>query len=204
MAAFLKLTEGEWKDHLERLTCYALERFWKQGWARNQGDSVHWCAPGGCGPEDIACEAVLLVLSGKRKYDPATEPDFPLFLRNVVDSLISHLRKKVMFEKTGHFPLVRDRETGEWVEVELAGPEEPPPEMDQTPALLDVIKKIVFAGPVQDPLMHGLICCLEQGMDRPAEMARFLKVSVPDVNKAQQRLRYRLQKALGLRKERRR
>ena len=70
-----------------------------------------WWLPGRILPEghdcdDLAYEALNLVLRGRRRWDPEAQPDFLAYLKSVVDSLLSHLldseeRKRVVHLSPG-------------------------------------------------------------------------------------------------------
>src|SRR5262249_17935264 len=81
-----ELLKADWEDIGIRLTAYAV---WKAANLRCRTGQPDLLA-GGKTPEDVAAEAMLKVIEGKRIWDAQRGPLLP-FLRRVVDSLLNQL-----------------------------------------------------------------------------------------------------------------
>ncbi len=197
-------TDDQWAELLDRLTHHALGKYRKCGWNRHGRGKLEWAGPDGASPEDVAQEAVNLVLGGQRKYDSATQPDFAKYMRSVVDSLISHTAEKAVGRRTGRIPLRTDGETGEMVEVEFPGAEPDPVEVCIADEVMELARDVVLRDAADDPLVQRLFECFEAGITKPAEVAECLEVDVREVNNAQKRFRRKLDQAFSGGKERQR
>jgi DNA-directed RNA polymerase specialized sigma24 family protein len=80
------LKKQDWPTIIKQLTGYALSRVRSMHWATGQ-DLV----PGGRDAADLAMEAITLVYTGKRRWDPDKNPDLLFYLKGVVKSLTGHL-----------------------------------------------------------------------------------------------------------------
>ena len=204
MSNIQDLTEDQWQELLERLTHYALSKFRKCGWCRSRGNTAEWAAPGGDSPADLAFEAINRVLTGQREYDPASNPDFHDFMKSVVDSLVSHLVEKAVGHQTDRMPVRTDRESGEFMEVEMTGPARDPCDICIGGETVDLVRGIVHADASKDPLVPQLLECLEADIVKPAEVAEYLDVHVKEIYKAQKRLRRKIDQRFASGKERQR
>jgi DNA-directed RNA polymerase specialized sigma24 family protein len=198
------LTDDQWAELLERLTHRALKKYRRQGWRRGDNRRNEWGAPDGTSPEDVALEAISLVIDGQRKYDPLKQPDFTEFMRSVVDSLVYHMGNKARRRKTARTPIRRDAETGEMVEVEFQGNEPDPLDECLATDVMEQVREMVMAEAADDPLVLRLFECLEAGITKRAEVAEYLEVDVGEVDKAQKRFRRKLDRRFSAEKERQR
>ena len=198
------LTDDQWAELLERLTHRALRKYRKQGWSRGDHRRNEWAAPDGTSPEDVALEAISLVMSGQREYNASTQPDFTKFMRSVVDSLVYHMGKKARRRKTTRIPLRPDVESGEMVEVEFQGSEPDPLDVCLAADLMEQTREMVMAEADDDPLVLRLFECFEAGITKRAEIAEYLEVDVGEVDKAQKRFRRKLDRRFSAEKERQR
>ena len=198
------LKEDDWSELLERLTHYALGKYQKYGWRRGNPRKTEWAGPDGTGPEDIALEALTLVIEGKRQYDPNRHGEFIHFLRSVVDSLVSHLSEKANQRKTGRMPVAQSSDTGDMVEVDLPGKEPDPADVCISRNTIDVVKNVVGATAREDPLAIKILECIEVDITKPAEMTEVLGVDLKEINNAQKRLRRKIDKAFMVEAEKER
>lgn len=83
---FDKLSSQNWEDILPKLTHYAAFLAKSLNWLRGSAD-----LPKGLQPQDLVHEAITLVYTGKRHWDPDKVPDISVFLKGVIRSLVSHL-----------------------------------------------------------------------------------------------------------------
>lgn len=204
MTGIPNLTDEQWADLLERLTHHALWKYRRYGWNLGDRNRREWAGPDGTSPEDVALEAVSLVMSGQRKYNGTTQPDFTKYMRSVVDSLVSHLAEKATGRKTGRMPLRTDGDTGDMVEVEFQGADPDPADACIARDVMALTREMVLAEAKEDPLVLQLFECLEAGITKRAEVAEYLEIDVGEVDKAQKRFRRKLDRRFAGEKERQR
>lgn len=81
-----RLSDGEWRALTLQLGRYALQRsrrfYWRTG---NAGE-----LPYGEMTESIVSKALLLWMSGRRRWNRSEYPDLESFLKGAIDSLFSH------------------------------------------------------------------------------------------------------------------
>lgn len=204
MTGLPNLTDEQWAELLERLTHHALRKYRKCGWNRGDRHKREWAGPDGTAPEDIALEAVSLVINGQRKYDANAQPDFLNYVRSVVDSLVSHLAEKAAGRKTGRMPLRPEGDTGDMVEVEFQGADPDPGDVCVARDVMELTREVVLGEAQDDPLVMQLFECFEAGITKRAEVAEYLEVDVSEVDKAQKRFRRKLDRRFAGEKERQR
>src|SRR5215475_6545333 len=100
-SAGVKYTMNHARDLLERtpddelekmileLGCYALRVRNEYRWRTRDREAL----PKGETVKSVVSLAVEKVLTGERKWNPAQQPDFMKFMRDVIDSLIYHLAR---------------------------------------------------------------------------------------------------------------
>ncbi len=196
------LTDDQWAELLERLTHRALRKYRRQGWRRGDHRRNEWAAPDGTSPEDVALEAISLVMSGQREYNASTQPDFSKFMRSVVDSLVYHMGKKAHRRKTTRIPVRSDAESGEMVEIEFQGSEPDPLDECLAYDVMEQTREIVMAEADEDPFVLRLFECLEAGITKRVEIAEYLEIDAGEVDKAQKRFRRKLDRRFSAEKER--
>jgi len=79
--------DGELEKMILELGCYALRVRNEYRWRTRDRDAL----PKGETVKSIVSLAVEKVLTGERRWNPAQQPDFMKFMRDVIDSLIYHL-----------------------------------------------------------------------------------------------------------------
>ncbi|MFM8272335.1 MAG: RNA polymerase sigma factor [Gemmata sp.] len=180
-----ELTEKQWTELLERLTWHAQRKFLRLVWQGIPAASGGR-APGGIEPPDLAAQAILDVLEGRRSWNRAAEPDFLRFLQGVVDSKVGHLAR-------GR----ENRPSRAPVLAEEIPSREPTPELSAVAGdNLAHLQHILISAVGQDPVAWQVIECLESGLTRPAEIALRLGIPVRAVYNARKRLRQKIGMAL--------
>jgi len=160
------LENANWKEIILKLTHYALHRARLYSWKSGKSDHLL----GGKTPEDIACEAIEKVLSGKRDWDPDKYPNLLTHLQWVVKSDMEHLASSMEHQATGRMP-----------EPEEEGYETIPDPSSRTPeevlisrekeALEERLKGEMYAMVKGDEDLEMLLLCFEEGMDKPEIIA---------------------------------
>ncbi len=82
------LTTEQWKEILLRLQRYAISVSRRLRWRSRNYQHL----PNGETPDSVVSMAIEKVLTGERVWNPETHPDLTKYLRDVIDSLLSHLR----------------------------------------------------------------------------------------------------------------
>jgi len=185
------VTEDQWAEYNRRLTLHAGGFFIAYGWRTNS----NWAGPGGVTPGDIAAEAILKVLDGTRRYDPAACPDLLTFLRNVVRSQVSHLAGAADTQRVRPMPQIRLNDADDPVDMEPEGDEPSPLENCIKKEIVDKLKAV--AAQEQDDLVTGIVECLDENITKPAEIAELLNVDIKTINNAQKRLWRKAERVLG-------
>jgi hypothetical protein len=157
------------------LTAHAVYKARRLSWQTGKKD-----LPGGRQPKDLAFDAINLVWTGERNWDPAKQPDPLKHLKSIVDSLVSHLVESA------------EHTQREWPKKEVEEQLFDPPD-DQTPSPLDaVIAADVFSKVWKqakaDEDLELVLCCIEEGMSKPADISDVLKMPVESVYKAKKTL----------------
>jgi hypothetical protein len=191
VATFPNWSDEEWETTIEQLTLYAsgrMSRLYWRGLPLRTGGAV----PGGLGPDDMAAEAIVDVIDGRRVWDSSAEPDFLCFLRSVVDSKVSHLVESLENRRTRRLGGVDPDATapqrpGKGVDPGTECAEREWEERFRT-SIIDAIRG--------DKLVEGVFQCLEAELTKPAEMAEVLGEDVKDINNAQKRLRRKVEAVL--------
>ena len=166
------LREVDWADIGIRLTAYAV---WK---ARNFRWRTHqeWALAAGMTPEDVARDAILKLLEGRRAWDPQRGALLP-YLEGVVDSLMSHLAG------SQDNVLLAPLAVGEHAYARRAPALDDPAPDDQLERLRAVLVRRDH-GQLIEILDAAQVCG-----PTPAAIARHLKTPVADINNRLKRLR---------------
>lgn len=180
------------QEFLEKLIHYALKKLGQKTWRGVWGGKI----PGGVQAEDLAVAAIEAVLvgdpeQGGRVWDPDREPNLMNFLRDVIDSMSSHLAERSENTK-GREPRPKDGESeGDYFDrkrdhrslVEEAAALSAEDEAANERlffALLDEVK--------DDPLLQQILECKWDGIIGRTEIAKKLKVDVNAITQAGKRL----------------
>lgn len=182
---FSELTEDQQRQLLDRLTIYAERKYRRLGWFKNG----HYRSPSGQGPDDVAAEAIVRLIEGRRNYDEQKYPDLLEYLKkSVTKSIVSHIIDSPDFEKRKPTPhIVTD--DGEIKEIEIEDKSDDPSLAYIRKDLVEKINAILQKRFAQDSIVLGILECMKAGFDKPSEFAEYLEVEIGDVNNAQKRLR---------------
>lgn len=122
--------------------------------------------PDGRQVEDFVDDAIALVYSGKRRWNPDQVPDLLFYLKGVIDSLVSHFFESPANERRDYS---RPRETEE-------DPIETVPEVTKTPTsdsdykeFVEYLHKVVEG----NPIMENIVACIEAGISKRAEIIEY-------------------------------
>jgi hypothetical protein len=181
---FSKLTQDQQRQLLDRLTIYTERKYRRLGWCKNG----QYRSPSGQGPDDVAAEAIVRLVEGRRNYDEQKCPDLLVYLRNVVDSIVSHIIESTDFEKTKSMPHVLT-EDGEIEEIEIKTGGDDPSLVNMQKDLVEKINTVLQERFAQDNIVLGILECMKAGIGKLSEIAEYLDVKTSDVNNAQKRLR---------------
>ncbi len=186
------LSEKEWEDLHKRLTLHAANtvfHLWWRGIRNSKGASV----PGGLDPADIASEAIMDFIAGKRTWNSADQPDLLKFLKGVVDSKVSHLVESAENRKTRSPKPWRDHDGQEHdfeFESKESSHETLYADKEFAAAALGQLRAAIDG----DAPVERLLDCMEAGFTTPAEIAELLGVTVKEINNSQKRLRTQVEK----------
>ena len=170
-----RLHKQDWEGIILKLTAHAVHKVERLRWQTGKKD-----LPGGRQIKDLAMEAIKMVWSGERNWNPSRQPDILRHLKSIVDSLVSHL-----VESAEHTQ--RERLQDE------VGEEVFDPPDDQMPSALDEVIAADVFGKVWkqargDEDLELVLCCIEEGMSKPADISDALKIPVDRVYKAKKKL----------------
>lgn len=179
------LTEDQWQELLERLTWHAQQKYLRLVW-QGVPAAIGGVAPGGVEPGDVAAQAIIDVIEGRRTWKRAAKPEFLDFLKGVVDSKLSHLARG----RDNRF--VRAAPPAEFFPSRDPPPEDVAAEGEE----LERLQGIILSAIEDDPLAHQVLECLEAGITKPARMAARIGVDVGEIYNAQRRLRHKVGSAL--------
>jgi len=166
-------------------------------------------APGGVQACDLAAEALVLVIEGRRAWDPVSHPDFEQYLRSIIDSRVSALVTSAENRRTRRVesavPVADGPEApDDPPEAQFPDPMSPEPgDVVATRELRDQARALMEAELGNDPSALSILECLEADITKPAEIAELAGVSVEEIYNAQRRFRRAAEKVnrnLGQRK----
>jgi hypothetical protein len=179
------LNSQDWDKIIDELTLHAIFKVKKSFWRSGTRD-----LPKGEQIEDIVYNAIDMVYSGERKWDPGRNTDILQYLKGVVDSQVSHL-----LESAEHL-------SREYLN-ELQGGKENPIELAVDPAqdpLSEVIasqmKDYLWECAKGDEEMELVLCCIDEGISNRSEISDTLEMPLNTVDNALKRIRRKLRKFL--------
>ena len=188
------LSSDEWSELAERLSLYATRKmsklFWRGVPAWRGGH-----APGGIEPQDLAAEAIVSVIDGSRKWDPAAHPDFRRFLEGVIDSKVNHLAESADNRMTRREPVTTNGQIKE-LKTTRRNCEFDPADVCCERDAADSFRRLVEKEIDGDDQLEQVFECLAADVTRPQEIAELLDCEVAVINNIQKRLRRRVDKAM--------
>ena len=193
MAIIPELTEDQWSELTERLTLYAsckvIKRYWR-GLRVKKGQSFM-----GFDAADIAANAIVRVIVGKRKWNVEAYPNFSRFLESVVDSIISALVRSPENRRVRRLEPVEDDEScGSGFEP--ASGMATPDEICELAEWGEKFKTALDKELGDDSVSKGLFECLHAGITDRSEIAEYLELTVTEIYNAQKRLNGRIASVL--------
>lgn len=190
MADIPDLSEDEWIELTERLTQYAACKLVRRTWrgVRVKAASI---VVKGSEAADIAADALVLVIEGKRAWNQEAYPDFLQFLKGVVDSKVSAMVRSP--ENRRSRQPAPSPATGEPMTPDDYAADVPTPDKFVEDAEWGEKFRAAVAKEVgEDSISLGLFECLDAGYTKRADIAATLGVSVEDIYNAQKRLKKRV------------
>jgi hypothetical protein len=189
-----RMAGEDWERITLLLVDYALFKVRRLKWRTGDQESL----PEGKTAEDLAYEAIEKVLSGARKWDPATCPELVGYLKGVVDSLVSHL---VISEEHRRVRRMPQTEEGQEVEelLTLAKPGAETAEhlvtiqIDpeaQTAGKMEAERFVgeIFEGIAGDKELEMVMDALLRGNVKPREIAAETGIDVERIYKLREKL----------------
>ena len=195
-----ELLERTPDDKLEKmileLGCYALRVRNEYRWRTRDREAL----PKGETIRSIVSLALERVLAGERRWNPAQQPDFMKFMRDVIDSLINHLARSkdnalltTLPEEGGQDEISWRAESdnarpgAEWLARNVATPEQ---------ALLDEESeeqknkaiRLLLDECVADQTLTRIVDAMLGGCDHCGEIADAIGIEVKEVYNAMKRL----------------
>lgn len=189
------VSDAEWKAIVSRLTLYADNKLKRRVW-RGISGRLGGSPAGGICPEDLAAEAVVDLLEGRRVWDANQKPELIDFLRDVVDSKISHLvnSKENRIGRQLDGSMTDAEVTAVFLDPSLLDRpvDEKVSDAEQVARLCESIRMELADDDVATQLFR---CCLD-GVSKPAEMAVILELPVKTIYDAQKRMRRGVERTL--------
>ena len=174
-----KLKESDWSDILPRLVLYAEFKVRRLYWRTKEKNTL----PDGSTAEDLAQQAIELVFSGDRRWAPDKNPDILLYLKGVVDSLVSHAVKSYEHRYRDQY----DEDSEHGVSLDDLSDKETVTPYDEL--LEKDILKFLYDNSKDDNNLQLIILCLEEGISKPKVIAETLKIPVSEVNNCKKKIR---------------
>jgi hypothetical protein len=185
-------------DELERMILelgyYALKVRHEYRWRTKEKEAL----PKGETVNSVVSLALEKVLSGERRWNPAQQPDFMKFMRDVIDSLMNHLARgkdNVLLTSAPDEDSEGDWHTGsekaahdtEWLARSEATPEQTIIDKESQAQMDEAIRALLeeCAG---DQVLTKIINAMLEGYDQCGEIARVVGIEVKDVYNAMKRL----------------
>jgi hypothetical protein len=194
--ALARLSAAELQHLILKLGFYALSVSGKLFW--RTGNAVE--LPEGETCDSIVSLALTKVLSGERHWDPDRAPDLQKYLMDTIDSLLSHLVTGKDNRLVRPLPAPSDTEAGDMLaqrgsgDATTAWQAQPAgnPEtvlMQQEAAQHDAyVLHLLLEESRDDPVVTGIIQAMQDGHEKPGEIAPVLGIPVGDVYNAMKRL----------------
>ncbi len=187
------ITDDQWKEYLQSLTLHAVRQFEKRGWGSVRKG---WSGPEGNGPDDVAQEAIRRVYERERVYNPAAYESFLQFLCATANSLISHLAECARRRKVVSLSQLANDDDSTSNTIEPASTTRGPLEECLSQEVRDRLEAAVLCHFGNDPVVLGIIDCLDGGTTKREEIAEYLSVDPKEIDNAKKRLRRKLESEL--------
>lgn len=199
--ALARISDQEWKDLILALARYTLSVSRNLRWRTRNPVEL----PGGETVDSIVSKAIEKVYSGERAWHPDAHPDLKKYLRDVIDSLLSHLaesQENVLLRAVPE-PDSRDApawESGseereraaDWLVGGSRSPEDTLRSREQA-ALEDHALELLLEECASDPVLLDVLEATMDGYEKPADISNHKGIPVKDVYKANKRLDTKLE-----------
>lgn len=183
--AIQKLLDNyDWEKISLELTDYADIRARRLKWRTESKSDL----PQGKRTEDIAQEAILKTYGGERKWDPERYPDIMIFLRSVVDSLISHLANSQNHKKLQRFP---ENENGESLDNTFNLGYSPTPEDE---VLADEVLGKIYEAVDGEKELQSVVDAIMSGYTKPGDISKATGYDIDRVYQLRRKLDRRISK----------
>lgn len=183
-----------WAEKIPRLLMYASLRAKKKRWRAVFNGHL----PEGKEIQDVVSHAIEKVLSGERKWNPQEQPDLFHYLEGIIDSDLSHLSKGLENRR-----LVSEADVDGNSGHDKASWLDTLPSATLDPEMQHIVKEEnarseAFFYNFYDfldgkPVLQGMIECIDEGIDKSADMALKLGVPVQDIYNASRQLKRKLE-----------
>ena len=197
--ALQQVSEEEWKHLILDLGLYASSVSHRLTWRTGNAGNL----PRGETVESIVSQAIEKLYAGERNWDPERDPDLGNYLRDVIDSLLSHLvtsfdnrgvkrivkGKRMSLREIDETALSRDCSYNEWFAQNYPDPEEAVLAKERARAD-DRAIQLLIEECQGDGLLLKIIEALrcEDRVDKASFLAEHLGVSVKEIYAASKRL----------------
>jgi len=151
-AALERIRTANWKEIAEDLLKYATAKVRRRRWRTGNREDLAkgWKA------NDLVNEAVKRMLAGKRQWNPEKDPDLLLYLRNVIDSLVSNLAKDKDNRLVTYIPEEAGRDPEEMLNRAPAGSPHAEYLSPTSPLIEDGITESRTATPEEESLLEEI------------------------------------------------
>jgi hypothetical protein len=185
-------------DELERMILelgyYASKVRNEYRWRTKEKEAL----PKGETVNSVVSLALEKVLSGERRWNPAQQPDFMKFMRDVIDSLMNHLARgkdNILLtpaldedsEGDWHTGSKKAAHDAEWLARSEATPEQALIDKESQAQRDEAIRALLeeCAG---DQVLTNIVNAMLEGYDQCGEIAQVVGIEVKDVYNAMKRL----------------
>jgi hypothetical protein len=178
------------------LGCYALRVRNEYRWRTRDREAL----PRGETVKSIVSLALERVLTGERRWNPAQQPEFMKFMRDVIDSLINHLARSkdnalltALPQEGGEDDLCwraesdKARPGAEWLSRNEATPEQALLD-EESQERKDTAIRILLEECVADQTLTKIVGAMIGGCDHCGEIADAVGIEVREVYNAMKRL----------------
>lgn len=188
--------DNELEKMILELGCYALKVRNEYRWRTRDREAL----PKGETVKSVVSLALERVLTGERRWNPAQQPDFMKFMRDVIDSLINHLARSkdnalltALPEQFGEDEISWRAESdnarpgAEWLARSAATPEQALLD-EESQGLNDKAIRILLEECVGDQTLTKIVGAMLKGCDHCGEIASAVGIEVKEVYNAMKRL----------------
>jgi hypothetical protein len=189
-----RMSDNELERMILELGYYASKVRNEYRWRMKEREAL----PKGETVNSVVSLALEKVLSGERRWNPAQQPDFMKFMRDVIDSLINHLARGK--DNTLLTPALDEDSGGDWHtgskkaahDTEWLARSEATPEQalidKELQAHRDEAIRALLEECAGDQALTKIVNAMLEGYDQCGEIAQVVGIEVKDVYNAMKRL----------------